>query len=89
MHTKHLVGNGIYHFFRRLFLQAVASWLYPEDNRFVREKKSRQYLRNLKSDREMRISVIDKMKRAFVELRDAMAINIMVVYYVGFRQSVR
>lgn len=66
--AKHLVGPGIYNFFKRMFLTSMHLWLNPNMSKRDRAFASRDFLRNLKSTYEGRIYVVHKMKYALVDL---------------------
>lgn len=88
MHTKHLVGNGVYHFFRRLYLQAAFTWLTPGADATSRYIDSVLHLRNLKTIYgEDRTVIANKVKLALGDLRAALVTNITIVPYVGYRST--
>lgn len=71
-----------------MYLNVMHMWLNPHLDHASRARISVKYLRNLKTKLgEDKVVISQKLNMAYRDFLAAMAINLMVVPYVGFKNK--
>lgn len=85
--AKHLIGPGIYNFFKRMFLTSMHLWLNPNMSKRDRAFASRDFLRNLKTTYEGRIHIWTKVRFACRDLYKSISMLLLMQPSIGWKDS--